>query len=270
MSNGVNFFELLVTNAVKLPGVKVNRAEFLVKSFSNKVNSPQLTEIFERGPIQANVSQEMVRRVAKKIVMDRTFKSTSASFVAGVPGGIAMAATVPADTAQFFGVALRLAQEIGYLYGYEDFWDGDQLDVERVSGDLILFLGVMFGVGGATATIKVLSSELSKQALTKIPNKALTKTIYYPILKKMGGYVGVKLTKKTFAQSVSKIIPIAGGVISGWITYSSMTQMGHRLVNALEDNIDVSYDEFVTSFEEMKRENPDIVDVDFLVLEGRV
>ena len=33
-----------------------------------------------------------------------------------IPGGIAMAATIPADTLQFFGVALRLAQEISYIY----------------------------------------------------------------------------------------------------------------------------------------------------------
>lgn len=89
-------------------------------------------------------------------------KSSSVSFVAGVPGGIAMAATIPADTAQFFGMTLRLSQEIGYIYGYEDFWDDDELDVEKVNGDLVLFLGVMFGVGGAAATNKALSSHLSK------------------------------------------------------------------------------------------------------------
>ena len=31
-----------------------------------------------------------------------------------------MAATIPADVLQFFGMALRLAQELSYLYGAKD------------------------------------------------------------------------------------------------------------------------------------------------------
>ncbi|MEK4863930.1 MULTISPECIES: hypothetical protein [Bacillus] len=46
---------------------------------------------------------------------------------------------------------------------------------------MVLFLGV----GGSTAALKVLSSKLAQQDLKKLPNKALTKTIYYPIIKKL-------------------------------------------------------------------------------------
>ena len=42
-------------------------------------------------------------------------RTTALSFAAGIPGGLAMAATIPADVAQFFGMALRLAQELAYL-----------------------------------------------------------------------------------------------------------------------------------------------------------
>ncbi|TCI31522.1 bacteriochlorophyll 4-vinyl reductase [Exiguobacterium sp. SL-10] len=267
MSSGSDLFEVLITNTVKLPGVKVDRKEFLAKSFSKHVPSALLAEIVEKGPIEANVSRALIRKVAKKNIMNQTMKSSSASFAAEFPGGIALAATIPADTAQFFGVALRLAQEIGYLHGYEDFWDEDELDVDRVNGDLILFLGVMFGVGGATATIKVLSSQLSKQALKQLPNKALMKTFYYPIIKKVSSFIGVKMTRNTFAKSVSKFIPIAGGVISGGLTYSSMSQMGNRLLDALEQSVEVSYEELVSSYKEMKKLNPDIIDADFIVLE---
>lgn len=270
MDNGAKLFELLVMNGVKLPGVKVDRTEFLATSFSKHVTPNQLAALLEKGPVQANIPKKLIRRIAKKTVRNRTMKSTSASFAAGLPGGVAMAATIPADTAQFFGVALRLAQEIGYLYGYEDFWDENRLDVDRVNGELILFLGVMFGVGGATATIKVLSSQFSNQALKKIPNRAMMRTMYYPILKKMGSYIGVKMTRRSFAQSVSKVIPIAGGVLSGWITYSSMRQMGNRLFTALEESIDLSDEELVASFKEMKQENPDIMDGDFEMLRESV
>lgn len=270
MLNGAKFFEQLVINVVKLPGVKVDRTEFLAKSFSKHVTARQLADILEKGPVQSNVSKKLIRRVAKKNILNRTMKSSSASFAAGLPGGVVMAATVPADTAQFFGVALRVAQEIGYIYGYEDFWSENGLDVNRVSGELILFLGVMFGVSGATATIKVLSSQLSKQALKKIPNRAMMQTIYYPILKKMGSYIGLKMTRKSFAQGISKVIPIAGGVISGWITYSSMHQMGNRLLTALEESMDLSDEELVASIKEMKQEIPNMTEKDFGILQASV
>ena len=96
-----------------------------------------------------------------------------------------MAATIPADTLQFFGVALRIAQELAYLYGFEDLWKDDNIDNERVKNELTLFLGAMFGIGGATTTLRLISTNMAKQVLKKLPQKALTKTIYYPIIKKI-------------------------------------------------------------------------------------
>ncbi|MDT0190956.1 EcsC family protein [Exiguobacterium sp. BG5(2022)] len=267
MANGSEVFEVLMTNAVKLPGVKVDRKEFLAQSFSKYVPATQLAEVVEKGPLEAKVPLSVIKKVAKRNITNQTMKSSSASFAAGLPGGIGLAATIPADTAQFFGFALRLAQEIGYLYGYDDFWEDGKLDVERVNGELILFLGVMFGVGGATATIKALSAQLSKEALKKIPNKALMKTVYYPIIKKMSAMIGVKMTKDTFAKGISKMIPLAGGVISGGITYSSMTKMGNRLMNTLEEGVNMTEAEFVESVEEVKRENLEIIEGEFIEIE---
>lgn len=267
MSNGSEMFEVLMTNAVKLPGVKVDRKEFLAQSFSKHVPASQLADIVEKGPIEANVPLTLIKKIAKRNIANQTMKSSSASFAAGLPGGIGLAATIPADTAQFFGFSLRLAQETGYLYGYDDFWENGELDAERVNGDLVLFLGVMFGVGGAAATIKALSAQLSKQALKQLPKKALTKTVYFPIIKKMSAMIGVKMTKDTFAKGVSKMIPLAGGVISGGLTFSSMTKMGNRLLHALEDSVNMTEEELVESFAEMKRENFDIIEAEFVEIE---
>lgn len=262
-NNESGAFELILSNALKLPGIKVNRQEFLAKQFSNKVSSTQLVTIIEKGPIEANVNKTIRDKVANGLINSRTLTSTGASFAAGVPGGIAMAATIPADTVQFFGIALRMAQELGYLYGYEDFWDDEDINIEKVNGDLILFLGVMFGVGGSTAAIKVLSSKLSEQALKKIPQKALTKTFYYPIIKKTLGFIGVKVTKDTFAKGVSKVIPVLGGIVSGSITFASMSKMGNKLKNALSNNLTLSEEDILNSYNELKKEHADIIDIDF-------
>lgn len=262
--------ELIIANALKIPGVKVNRKEFLVKTFGDKLSSDKIPILIEKGPLEVGISTDKINRMAKSLVNKRTFQSSGTSFAAGLPGGWAMAATIPADTLQFFGVALRLSQELAYLFGYKDFWDDEELDLERVRSELLLFLGVMFGVGGAASTLKVVSSKMAQQALKKLPQKALTKTFYYPIVKKIAALIGVKMTKDTFAKGVSKVIPVVGGVVSGGLTYTSMTKMGNRLRNTMYDSLNYSTQEFQKDMDEIKREMPDIIDIEFEEVEDQI
>lgn len=223
--------ETIISNAVKLPGVRVNRSKFLAETFANE--NFDLQAVIDVGPVSAGVPQERIEKAAAKLIFIRTSQSSAASFVAGIPGGLAMAATIPADVAQFFGMALRLAQELSYLYGASDLWDADQIDDERVRNQLILYCGVMFGVSGAVSGVRVLSTQIAKTTLKKLPQKALTKTFWYPIVKQIGKAIGVKVTKTTVAQGISKAVPIVGGVISGSLNYMSMMPMANRLNAAL-------------------------------------
>ena len=224
--------ETIITNAVKMPGVKVNRSKFLAEIFAD--GDSNLQAIIDMGPISAGVSQERIEKAATKLIFVRTSQSSVASFVAGIPGGFAIAATIPADVAQFFGMALRLAQELSYLYGASDLWAEDQLNDEKVRNQLILYCGVLFGVSGAVSGVRILSTQIAKTALKKLPQKALTKTFWYPIIKQIGKAIGVKVTKTTMAQGISKAVPIVGGVISGSLNYVSMMPMANRLNAALD------------------------------------
>ena len=71
--------------------------------------------------------------------------ASGTSVLAGLPGGIAMAITIPADVAQFYGFSLKLAQELGYIYGYEDLWASRDELSEDAQNTLLLYLGVMLG-----------------------------------------------------------------------------------------------------------------------------
>ncbi|MFD1735010.1 bacteriochlorophyll 4-vinyl reductase [Bacillus salitolerans] len=273
MSNiveGNNSLELIVSNAMKLPGVKVDRNEFLAKTLANRIGPHELSNVLELGPIEAGIDPEKINRIAKSLIERRTLQSSGASFAAGLPGGVAMAATIPADTLQFFGVALRLAQELAYLYGYKDMWEDDELDLERVRGELILFLGVMFGVGGSASALKVLSSRISQQVLKKLPQKALTKTFYYPIIKKIAAMIGVKITKETFAKGVAKVVPVLGGAVSGGLTYASMKKMGNRLRLSLHESVNYTMSDLENDINVIKKEMPDIIDAEFTELEEEI
>ncbi|MBQ6019575.1 MAG: bacteriochlorophyll 4-vinyl reductase [Clostridia bacterium] len=224
--------ETVITTAVKIPGVKVDRNKFLAETFSS---SPEmLQDILTAGPVTAGIGREQLEKLAKKQIIIRTSESSAASFLAGIPGGLAMAATIPADVLQFFGMTLRIAQELSYLYGAQDLWQDGEIDDDKVRNQLILYCGVMFGVTGAAAGVRVLSTQIAKTTLKKLPQKALTKTFWYPIVKKICAAIGVKVTKSTVAQGISKVIPVVGGVISGGLNFASMLPMANRLQATLD------------------------------------
>ena len=226
--------EKVISTALQVPGVKVNREAFLREQFKNAPKN-KLEEILAKGPVAAKYDRTLLEKKANKIINSRTIVSTGASFAAGLPGGLAMAAAIPADVLQFYGVALRMAQEIAYLYGEEDLWNGDLLSDDKVTNQLILYCGVMFGASGASQAVRVMSSALAKQLLKKLPQQALTKTFYYPIIKQIAKYFGVRMTKGLFAKGVSKAVPIIGGFVSGGITFATLRPMGHRLANTFDE-----------------------------------
>lgn len=224
--------ENIITSAIRIPGVKVDRKKFLAEMFASE--DVAIQDILDLGPIAADIPQDRLTALANKHILKRTSESSVASFVAGIPGGFAMATTIPLDVLQFFGMALRLAQELSYMYGASDLWQNGQVDDEKVKNQLLLYCGVMFGVSGAVSGVRVLTTQIAKTTLKKLPQKALTKTFWYPIVKQMGKAIGVKVTKSTVAKGVSKVIPVIGGVISGGLNFASMMPMANRLQKALD------------------------------------
>ena len=239
-----NALEKMIASAIQVPGVKVNRRGFLSDMFK-KAADTDLQSILEVGPVEAGISRKELMKRARALIEKRTLTSSGISVLAGLPGGWAAAATIPADVLQFYAVALRLAQEIAYLYGEEDLWDEGALNEERVANQLILYCGVMFGVGAAEAAVRVISARLSEQALKKIPRIALGKKVLFVVAKKVCQVLGIKFTKSIAAKGLNKVIPGVGGVVAGGMTYATMRPMGMRMVKALDEaKFDYTADEF--------------------------
>lgn len=224
----------------KLPVVRVDREEFLRKHFGN---SPHFDVILAQGP-QAVYSVDSLRQKASDIIRKSATKTSTVSFVSGLPANPAiMVAAGGADVAQYFGFAINLAQQIAYLFGEDDLFDDGGIALsEGARMRVIAYLGVMLGAGGAAAllsnTSKVAGANLGK----KVAAQALTKTTWYPLVKKVGAVIGVKITKKTVEKTITKAVPVVGGVVSGGITYVTFRPMGHRLADVLVQNLNGEFD----------------------------
>lgn len=231
----------VINESLKLPFIKVNRSDFLTKTFSNKIDD--MPKLFKEGP-QAFFSKEELDRIASKVINSNVLKSSSISFLSGLPGGVAIPATITADVVQFYGYSLKLAQEISYVYGYQNIWANQDELTEDAKNTLILYLGIMLGVTSAGSTIRILSNKLALQALKQLPNKTLTKHLYFTILKKVLAIFGTKLTKATFAKGVSKVIPVVGGVLSGSVNYLSLKPMANKLKDELSKSVNYTQQDF--------------------------
>jgi hypothetical protein len=227
-------FTSLVESAAKLPLIRIDRTDFLTKNLGKLCTPEQLQTAIAEGTLHADVPIAALDSLANAMINAETAKVTAISTAAGIPGGLAMAATIPADLAQFYGFVIRVAQELAYIYGWSEmFAESSELDAATES-QLILFIGVMSGVGVANKVVAKLFGETAMKAVAKkVAAKALTKTWYYPIVKKIAAMLGQRMVKATFAKGVSKAVPIIGGVLSGGLTLATFKPMAHRLQKQL-------------------------------------
>ena len=218
----------------KLPMVRVDREMFLRKHFGD---SKHLDVILDRGP-QVVYSPDSLRKKADALIKNSAAKTSMLSVASGLASNPAvMIPAGGADVAQYIGFAINLAQQIAYLFGEDDLFDGGGQLSEPAQLRVIAYLGAMFGAAGASAlvanTSKIAGANLGK----KVAAQALTKTAWYPLVKKVGAVIGVKITKKTVEKTITKSVPVVGGAISGALTYATFRPMGHRLADTLAKNL---------------------------------
>lgn len=226
---GSKFTEVLEA-AAKLPGVRINRGAYFRNALKRYCTEAQIERAIAESPAAAGVPFKVLTDVANTSITYETTKVTGISTLAGIPGGLAMIGTVPADMAQYMGHMLRIAQKLAYIYGWPDLFgdDSEKMD-EATEGILTLFVGVMFGVQVAQGGVAKVAGMIAANVAKKLPQKALTKGIIYPIVKKVAGYLGVSMTKKLFASGVAKAIPVVGAVLSGSLSLSTFLPMSKRL-----------------------------------------
>ena len=251
----------IILMALKVPGVKIKRAEFLQKELYKNHTQDVIDAAIATTPAQDGISREEIDKIADEVIKFERNAVSGISMALGLPGGVAMAATIPADIAQYYGYMLRAAQKMLYLYGFPEINTGDDsimLDSETINA-LTICLGIMYGVAGANNAIKAMAKALATGVEKKLLRAALTKGAIYPIVKSVAKWFSVNMTKEVFAGFFKKTIPVVGGVIGGGITYLTFKPCCYRLKDALKDTMlsnpdHVSTDEENELFNDIKED----------------
>lgn len=230
--------EDVIIMGLKIPGIKINRSEFLKKEFSKKYTGEVVENIIKFNPAHENISLDVIDKIADDVIQYERLCVSGISTALSVPGGFAMVATLPTDIAQYYGYMLRATQKLLYLYGFPEIDIKDeQLIDSGTMNTFIICMGVMYGVAGANTALKSMAKALGLGVEKKLIQTALTKGTIYPIVKSVAKWFNVRMTKEIFAGFFKKSIPVVGGLIGGGLTYLSFKPCCEKLKDALQDTI---------------------------------
>ena len=256
--NGEIDIEDVIVKGLRVPGIKINRANFLQKELLKRYPQEMIDEAIRTNPMSAGIKPKDIDEIADQVIEHERRGVSGISTALSMPGGAAMLATIPADIVQYYGYMLRATQELLYLYGFPEIdvnENESKFDSETIN-ILIVCFGTMYGVVGANNALKSIAKGFGLGVEKKLMRTALTKGTIYPIVKSVASWFNVRMTKEIFAGFFKKSIPVIGGVIGGGLTYLSFKPCCVKLKESLQDTI--------LSNKNYKEENGlmDIVDVE--------
>lgn len=231
--------EDVIIMSLKIPGICIDRDQFLRSEFMKEFSKETIDDALEFNPAHAGIMTDQIEKYANEVIKFERNCVTGISAALSTPGGVAMAATIPADIAQYYGYMLRVTQKLLYLYGFPQIdvkEKGRKFDTETLN-ILTLCLGVMYGVAGANNALKAVAKALGAGVQKQLMKKALTKGTVYPVVKSVAKWFGVKMTKEVFTGFFKHAIPVVGGVIGGGLTYMSFKPCCDKLKQSLQDTV---------------------------------
>lgn len=237
--NGEIDIEDVIMMGLKIPGIWIERANFLRKELQKNFPQAVVDDAIAHNPMHAGIPAKTIDKIADEVIKYERTCVSGISAALGMPGGVAMAATIPADIAQYYGYLLRATQKLMYLYGFPEIGfseEGQTFDSETIN-ILIICMGVMYGVAGTNKALYAMAKALAAGVEKQLLHKALTKGTIYPIVKNVAKWFGLKVTKEVFSGFFKKAIPVIGGVIGGGITFLSFKPCCDKLKTSLQNTM---------------------------------
>ena len=226
-----------LAKVVRVPGVRINREEFLRQELRKlHMSDDAIARAIDSNPLLAGVALTQIDKLAEDAISYETNKSAAISFVAGIPGGFAMLGTIPADLMQYYVHALRIMQKLAYLYGWSELIPDDRDADDDTIGVLAVFFGVMLGVGGAAQSLTAFARVAAKTAYQNHATKrALMSITWYPVVKHSLRLIGINISKNSVAKGISKLVPIIGGFVSSGLTFMALQSQSTLLKEHLRE-----------------------------------
>ena len=225
--NGQIDLEDFVVKALRMPGIHVNRTEFLSGAFMKYCDKDTINKAIETSPAKAGIGRDIADKAANESIAKQTTLATATAVGLGAaPGGIAVdAATTIADLGQFYGHLLIIMQKLMYLYGYPELdLEKNEYGIDDGTMNLIIIgIGTMAGVEVAGKFMNKMALMLANNVPKILLKGVLAEKAAFQVVKQVLKYFGIKLTRDLAAKGLGNSIKFFGGAIVGGITLVSFS-----------------------------------------------
>lgn len=236
MKEGSTFIKFL-EQLGKIKAVRVNREEYLRKEFQQKYSAEKIMKIIAQGPIKSGISAETIREHATAMIKHEALEATVLSTASGLPGGLAIGLTIPADLLQYYIHVLIVIQKMMYLYGWEEdiFNSYGELD-DATKNALIMYLGIAAGGAAAKQVTTILGKNAVKNMAKNVAKGMFKNPNFWKLSAKIVKLLGIRTTTKMIVKGI-KFVPIIGGAVSGAITAATFVPTAMRLLKYFDKGI---------------------------------
>ncbi|WP_218714078.1 hypothetical protein [Arthrobacter sp. BF1] len=123
--------------------MRITSAAYLRTALKRHCTEDQIERAIASSPAAAGIPLKVIIEVANTSVAYETSKVTGFSTLAGIPRGLAMIGTVPANLAQYMWHMLRIAQKLAYIYSWPDLFADDGDDVDEATETMLILSSVL-------------------------------------------------------------------------------------------------------------------------------
>jgi len=244
----IKIWETILRTSLNFNHCRVDREDFLKEALRINCSDEVIGKAILTTPSEAEIPRYVISDIANDVINCDLMKVTGLSFAAGLPGGFAMAGTIPADLIQFFLNSIRVAQKLAYLYGWKDFFESETEISQDTLSKITLFTGVMFGAPNAEKALNTYKGIDNEDELKEVrigfsnlevdfsfSQSTIREHGLLQLVQYIAKWIGVKIARQSLTRSSMRIVPLVGGIVSGGFSYLSFKDMTTRLHDYLRD-----------------------------------
>ena len=231
----------VLVKAMKTPGVRIDRTEFLKEVLPEFCSEAKTAEAIATSPVQAGIKEAVLDKIADRLIItERKVATASSAGLAIIPGGIGMqVATTLLDTTQYYVILVRLLQKLLYLYGFPQLGidNGDDtfvIDTATIN-IFTLCLGSMYGnqeaVRGLRMTAQLFASKTDMFAIRENVNSGEIHELIVKVFNKLS----LDVSRDIIAKLISNLLGLVGGLLCGGITFINFDSSFKNIKYVLKD-----------------------------------
>ncbi len=225
-----NLWNSLFQKILLIPTATVNRDKYLAKVLEGHCPEYLMQSAIINGP-RFILSEEPFEALVSTLIKKEKNKATAFSFGNVFWGGWALAVSLPADLVQYYACLVILAQKMAYLYGCKNLCDSNGKIGKDGVDFLTICIGIAIGVKDLQSSLAVTLETLGSPALTIVSKSSVATTM----MGEIAGDIGLKITEESSSSALGKMIPVIGAVVSGGMTYLSISKAAERLRSAFKE-----------------------------------